>query len=332
MKKFLILMAALMLVVGVVGYASAFDTTNPDGNYYGYADFGSNDGFLGGQSVGGYGNQLFVTRNDSSQGTGYIDIYTVSCSDMTKVDQHPGNPDATGPVVPRTLTLDSSFNVGFSFYDPSATEISVYNDQIHFMEGNTLYTYNMNGTQLSAVTTTANTNGNYMYYGDSHMSMLGYDNVHDTLYGMNEGHRTVYRLDGTVWNHAFSFDSLSGGHPDGLEFVTDTDGTGYLYVSDMTSDYIGQAALQSDGSFDETNLFAYDSTGGDVEGMGFGPLGHFWITDWDSVYEVGGGALGGYIPPTPGGNPVPEPSTILLMGIGILGMAGYSRKKKSRTN
>jgi hypothetical protein len=145
---------------------------------------------------------------------------------------------------------------------------------------------------------------------------------------MNEGHRTVYRLDGTEWNAAFSFNTLAGSHPDGLEFVTDTDGKGYLYVSDMTSNFLGQAELQSDGSFVETNLFAYNSTGGDVEGMGFGPLGHFWIADWDSIYEVGGGDLGGYTPPPP----VPEPATILLMSTGILGLAGYRRKKKSHKN
>jgi len=32
-----------------------------------------------------------------------------------------------------------------------------------------------------------------------------------------------------------------------------------------------------------------------------------------------------------GGNPVPEPSTILLMGIGLLGLVGYSRKRSKKS-
>ena len=118
-------------------------------------------------------------------------------------------------------------------------------------------------------------------------------------------------------------------HADGLEFVRNTDGTGYMYVSDMTSDYIGQWELDdSDGSWTETNLFDYaGGTALDVEGMGFGALGHFWASDWNSVYEVGGGDMGGYTPP-PEVKVIPAPGAILLGSLGV-GLVGWLRRRRA---
>ncbi len=306
MKKIL---ATTIAVGGIVlaGNALAFDTNNPTGNYYGYADFGYDDGFRGGQSVGGDGNNLFVMN------AGKIDVYTVTISDSSKIDQHPDNPDATGPVVSRSLTYNKSIT-NIAYAGNSTAEIAVWDGAVHYMANNNLYSYDIaTGNFVGSTATNQN------------MALLAYDEVNDVLYGAHDSwSRTVYRLDNGTWNSVFSYGSLQGSHMDGLEMVYDTDGTGYMYVSDMTSDFLGQLRLEDDGSFTETNLFSYNSTGGDVEGMGFGPLGHFWATDWDSVYEIGGGDLGGYTPPP---NDVPEPATMFLFGTGLAGLAGLRRRK-----
>ncbi len=64
---------------------------------------------------------------------------------------------------------------------------------------------------------------------------------------------------------------------DGMEVIPDpTDGTVYVYVSDMTSDFIGQYRLDPDVGWIQENLFTYaGDSGAAVEGLGYGPLNHF---------------------------------------------------------
>lgn len=132
------------------------------------------------------------------------------------------------------------------------------------------------------------------------LSQLGYDDVNGVWYASRESERTVYKWNGTAWVACFTYANLSGGHMDGLEVITDNTGTPYVYVSDMTSDYIGQWRYDADtASWKEENLFAYtDATGSAVEGMGFGALNHIWVTSGSYLYELGGGKLGDYL----GGN------------------------------
>ena len=112
-----------------------------------------------------------------------------------------------------------------------------------------------------------------------------------------------YDADTEAWGIAFRFPALAGDHMDGMEVVTDPNtGTPYVYVSDMTSDYIGQYRLDAELGWVQENMFQYAGTGGSlVEGMGFGAFNHFWATGADSLYEVGGGDLTTYVEPAPTG-------------------------------
>ena len=97
----------------------------------------------------------------------------------------------------------------------------------------------------------------------------------------------------------FDYPDMAGSHMDGMEVVTQPEtGVPFVYVSDMTSDFIGQYRYDRDAGWVQENLFSYIGVTGDVlEGMGFGPLNHFWATAGSSVYEIGGGDLAVYTEP-----------------------------------
>lgn len=117
-----------------------------------------------------------------------------------------------------------------------------------------------------------------------------YDPTANTWYTCTR-EREVYSFDMAVdrsWQYEFKYPSYEGGHHDGLEFVN-----GFLWISDMTANWIGQWRKNPDGSWEEIARFYYDNpVEDDVEGMGFGPLGHLWVTGWNRLYEIGGKELG----------------------------------------
>jgi hypothetical protein len=128
---------------------------------------------------------------------------------------------------------------------------------------------------------------------------VGYDDIHGVWYAAGTGKRRVYQYDASddTWGIAFDYPSLAGSHMDGLEVVSDQGGTAYVYVSDMTSDFIAQYRLDRQEGWVQENLFEYSGNPAWVEGMGFGPLNHFWVTGGADVYELGGGDLAKYTEP-----------------------------------
>jgi hypothetical protein len=271
----------------------------PTGEYYQYAEFfADSNPFAGGFDVDSFGDLLYVTRLGIAAASS-VDVYTVAGVDSDgdgafEPNQHPDNPDNTGPVEQRVLAFVESIpGVSLSV---SASELLVLEDRM-YVGGPSITEYIFGGA--SSLVTTA---PGWTWSGG--FAQIGYDDVSGVWYGANEYDRRVFQYDAETdaWGLAFRYPPFAGGHMDGLEVVTDPNtGTPYVYVSDMTSDFIGQYRLDDELGWVQENLFAYAGTGGAVEGMGFGAFNHFWATSGTSLYEIGGGALTPYIEPPPAG-------------------------------
>ncbi len=266
----------------------------PTGTYFQYADFRASDGFAPGSDVDCFGDLIYVS---GILGTS-VDVYQVSIEDSDndgeiEPNQHPDNPDEAGPIEQRTLLhLMTIPDVAVSI---GASEIYALEDRIYV--GGTSITEYLFGGASSVLTTSPD--------WVSYFAQIGYDDVNGVWYASNEEERRVFQYDEETeeWGLAFRFPSLAGDHMDGLEVVTDPNtGIPYVYVSDMTSDFIGQYRLDPNDGWVQQNLFAYaGTTGSAVEGMGFGAFNHFWAADGESLYEVGGGDLETYTEPIPEG-------------------------------
>ena len=139
--------------------------------------------------------------------------------------------------------------------------------------------------------------------------VLAYDEKGKNWY-ISTWERTVYTAkEGNTWDKIFTYPQMAGNHTDGMDFVRSKSGLGLLYVSDMTSNFIGQWGFgdnpcttgETETGWTEWKRFSYAEFFGskvkEVEGMGYGPLGHFWVTSASGLYELGGGGLTKYIEP-----------------------------------
>ncbi len=270
----------------------------PTGYYYQYARFQTGDTeFLGGYDVDSLGDYLYVNRQGS-----HLDVYLVELLDSDgdgefEPNQHPDNPDATGPVEDRVLTHIQTYDTQLG--QQSQGELYAVTDGVFFVDQGTqgdFFKFTYNGQTTTKV---VDTNTPIAF------SQLGYDQVNGVWYGSNElpqwgGGRRVfsYHAPSNEWVFEFGYPDLSGDHMDGLEVVTDPNtGTPYVYVSDMTSDYLGQYMRDRGDTWIQVNLFEYAGTGEYVEGMGFGALNHFWAAAGSAVYEIGGGDLAKFTEP-----------------------------------
>ncbi|MCD6498098.1 MAG: hypothetical protein J7M25_07320 [Deltaproteobacteria bacterium] len=285
---------------------------NPTGVYYQYAEFcTSNSPFQGGFDVGSMDDLLFINRDGQ-----HVDVYSVTLQDtdgdgLLEPNQHPDNPDNTGPIENRVLALTQTYNVPIS-NDPNwpwmSNEIYPTQTDIYFMAQMSgevgLNQYNIASGNRTLIVPWDNTLGLNQ--------TLGYDDVHQVWYTLNYGRQVFsWDPDAQEWALEFMYPNLVGGHADGLEVVTDpATEIPYVYVSDMTSDFLGQYLKNKDGSWTQVNLFQYNRGEGDyIEGMGFGALSHFWMSAvvdpqnihaTNCIYEIGGGDLSQY---TGGGDP-----------------------------
>jgi hypothetical protein len=266
-------------------------TNVPTGYYYQFADFHTGvTPFTGGYDVDSFEDKLYVLNYSNA-----IDVYQVELTDgdgdgQLEPNQHPDNPEMPGAIEPRILTYLETIPT-FGTPSLSSSELFALEDRIYI--GGSQITENVLGVGTSVVTAAPP--------WASYFAQIGYDEVYGVWYGSNESQRRVMQYDPNTmtWGIAFLYPVLDGDHMDGMEVVTDPNtGTPYVYVSDMTSDFIGQYRFDTDDGWVQHNLFQYQGTPNIVlEGMGFGALNHFWATAGESVYEIGGGDLSDFTDP-----------------------------------
>jgi hypothetical protein len=275
------------------------DGSAPTGTYYRFAHFTMADSpFLGGADVDALGERIFVNRDGA-----HVDVYSVTLLDSDgdgrlEPSQHPDNPDDPGPIEERVLALVQTYDVPIG---------GTHNNELYIREHSIVFTRSTTepGDIFEYDSTTAAVTTIVDVATGLWNQVLGWDDVNARWYTAVPYERWVYSLDPVAneWVLEFAYPNLSGDHSDGLEVVTDIrTGTPYVYVSDMTSDFIGQYRKDADGVWIQENLFQYANPDPeDVEGMGFGALRHFWITNEaygsgvQVLYEIGGGDIDQYV-------------------------------------
>lgn len=286
-------------------------TPTSTGTYYLYAMFKSGTGSV---FKGGYDVDSFVpATGDSQKGLIYVnrttqlDVYQVELIDSDgdgklEPNQHPDNPNAKGPLEERRLTFLKTYT-NVKLGQPSIGELYAADDRVFFLTRDSA----TNGADVKEfIFDTGVTNIVVPHHPKLSMCLLGFDELNKRWYAANDLKvdgitRRVYAYypDGGGWAAEFDWPNMAGGHGDGMEVVVDPKTqTPYVYVSDMTSDFIAQYYRDSTGKWVQKNVFKYmESSSQSVEGMGFGALRHFWITSGTALYEVGGGDLQGFIGP-----------------------------------
>jgi hypothetical protein len=276
----------------------------PTGEYYQYSMLDvTAQGFSQVSDVDSYGNRIyFVAMLNFSQLT--IGVYDVTLDDsdndgVLEPNQHPDYPDAQGPIEERIFTFVESFPLNNPGAFPNIMETYATATSLVYSGPNNVSEYDLATGTVSQVAPMPTWIGSTLY---PWIAFLGYDEINDVWYSGNEAARRVFQYDADTqtWGYAFEFPVLAGDHMDGMEVVVDqTTATPYVYVSDMTSNFIGQYRFDREQGWVQENLFSYvENTGALVEGFGFGALNHFWVGSLgQTFYELGGGDLTQYIDP-----------------------------------
>ncbi len=278
--------------------------TEPTGVYYQYAVFDlTADGFSQISDVDTYDNRIYFVAMQSPNYTLVVGRYDVELLDSDgdgklEPNQHPDNPEEPGPIEERVFTFVEAWPANNPGAFPNVMELYAKADSVVYSGPNDV---REDDFATHTITTIA---PKPAWLQSGYLSFLGYDDINGVWYSGNESARRVMQYDAETmtWGWSFQFPELAGSHMDGLEVVTDPEtGTPYVYVSDMTSNFIGQYRHDRDLGWVQENLFSYNELGGmaaALEGFGFGALNHFWCGSLASTfYELGGGDIQDFVDP-----------------------------------
>lgn len=290
---------------GTCATCATLGATTPTADYYQYAVFTSSGGvFKGGYDVTSYGDYIYVNRSSAN-----LDVYKVTLLDSDgdgklEPNQHPSNPKETGPIEVRQLDFVQTYTKAADGAPtgPASTSSlrALSNTEIHSLGptkngGVTLYDFTSKATSVVFQPTATSPS----------MSFFGYGADDKVWYGGNESARRVYSFHAPTkqWAVEFCYPNLAGSHMDGMEVVVSPKtGVQYVYVSDMTSDFIAQYRRDDAQGWVQEALFQYaDTTSSALEGFGFGALKHFWATSGTFLFELGGGEIQEDLEPCPTG-------------------------------
>lgn len=226
-----------------------------------------------------------------SERTGYkVRVKTIDGDGKIDPRQHPSHyiSEFQAPIEPRQFEIVSSKNLaGYAsghteefHIDSSGVYLGAYPNGIHKWDHNWNYIGKIANKPSSQTETLAYNSGENVWYTGGR---------YRTIYELSDLDNDGNFLDET-WKAIFTHPSYGGGHHDGMEYVG-----GYLWISDMTSDVIGKWWYNSTSLiWEELDRYSYTESAY-VEGMGFGPNDHFWVTGSTSyMYELGNEITKGY--------------------------------------
>jgi hypothetical protein len=251
------------------------------------------DGYVGADGV----DRIIFYSPGWESATAYI--YTVTIPEGADPNMHPDNPEAPGPIAPRTFTLEKTFDLGVNPGHESEFYVDAENNIIYLgaSVGIRKYVYDdMLGNYVFDSTVAPPAPMEEGYYTQS----LAYDPASNTWYAGSIAWnyepgitlRDIWKYDGSqgnagTWDLSFQYTTPEGidpmTHHDGMEFVV-----GYLFLADYVGDYITK--YSTDGT--QIDIFWHKPLEHELEGMGFGALTHFWCGSHGStISEFGGGRL-----------------------------------------
>lgn len=148
------------------------------------------------------------------------------------------------------------------------------------------------------------------------------DNPMDTLYfDFTNIHKSL--IDPWLEDGVYDYDSsgpADNNYPSGDDYVTSGDP---LQIGNSTLDHnLGSdAAAYAIFSPELNDLLSFITAGYDVMQIDIRLTG--LNNGYEQIFIMGGHNVNGTIPP----EPIPEPSTMLLLGVGLIGLGAFARKK-----